>query len=404
MNKRTPGIFAAPSRAKWLNKADVDEWWTGYAFAVVAIAGSWFTALAAGAAAWAAVSLLLGRFDIDIPKPALPLVLSCIALGSWAIFVGSYHDGLPGLWKGLLFAIPLFSLPLLISRFRASDPVQSFNAMSSYAPIGLALAIVFAISQYMLRQPIEGGSGNSYIFGFVIATLSIFSIDTKEIDQLKLIIANYFILSFSLLILYLGAVRTHFLILLALIIFRLIVQFRTRLKKAKITVFSVLILLVFLIFNPLFLGVLSETFEGDGVGQPQSFGVRLEMWKAAFAKLPDVAFLGTGFASKMPEVVNLLPDHLSYLPFTHLHNIFIDAAVSMGLPGFFMVTAVMISTFVMMSALSGAKRVMGFAFLALCVAHGSFGPIFTHDIAASLFVVVLAIFSGCLEPEAKPPV
>ena len=94
-------------RLGYFTKADIDEWWTGYSFAIIPIGGSWFTGLAAGAAIWAGVSLVFGRFKLDLPKQSLPLVIASTALAIWAMFVGIYHDGLDGLYKGMLFAAPL---------------------------------------------------------------------------------------------------------------------------------------------------------------------------------------------------------------------------------------------------------------------------------------------------------
>jgi O-antigen ligase len=123
------------------------------------------------------------------------------------------------------------------------------------------------------------------------------------------------------------------------------------------------------------------------------------LWKAGAIKIAETPVFGTGFVSKMQGISTLMPEHVAYLQFTHLHNIFIDAGVAMGLPGMLLVVAIMLAAVRMVSALSTRKRQAGYAFLALCLLHGSLGPIFTHDIVVSIFIVVLSVFASCLGRE-----
>jgi O-antigen ligase len=165
---------------------------------------------------------------------------------------------------------------------------------------------------------------------------------------------------------------------------------------------SIFAIIIIYIFRSTFSGMISEIVTAADDGLPNSFGLRFELWKAGISIVQDAPLMGIGFESKMPEVIKLLPDHLSYIQFTHLHNMFIDAAVAMGASALFLMSGVFIATFFMLSALEGDMRRRGYAFLTMCIVHGGLGPLFTHDIVASVFIVVLAIFGSCLRPLPAP--
>jgi O-antigen ligase len=263
----------------------------------------------------------------------------------------------------------------------------------------LALAVLLAVVQYMLKQSVEGGAGNSYVFGFVMLALLTVSAPMADCRYLaERCLLNVLLL----LLLYVADTRIHLVFLFAYACVFLFKNLKLTLAS-KLALTAAFTLVAGLIFKSYFSSMATEIFASDGNGLPQSFGLRVELWKAGLTIVRDVPGMGLGFESKMPEVIKLLPGHLSYIRFTHLHNMFIDAAVAMGIPALVLLSSVFIAAVYMMSALEGEIRWRGYAFLAMSVFHGSLGPLLTHDIVTAVFFVVLAIFASRLLPSTSHP-
>jgi O-antigen ligase len=384
----------------------VDEWYSGYAATVPAMAGSLLTFLYHGAALWAAASLLMRRYPLAIPRRAMPFVISCLGYFAVLALAGIGAPNREQLPAALLSSLAFLFVPLLIARYRFSAPERALRAIVGYAPLGAAGGLVVAAVQlFALGEEASGGAGNPNVYGAAMALLAALSLGGLFGGSVKARLFGLAGFAMGSAGVFLAAARTLYPVILLLPIVLVIV--RPRRSAARLPgVAAVLVALTGIFAAPAILSGLSgasrdlELVAADRYAT--SIGFRVALWTAALDAIKERPLLGHGPQNKMDSVVARLPEELSYVGFTHAHNGLLDTAVAAGLVGgaaFLALLAAPLAMLVGTTEEPPLRRYIVLAVLLLFAALNVTGTPFAHDLTLVLFLLPLII---CAAADPRP--
>jgi O-antigen ligase len=383
--------------------AAMNEWWTGYAVMIPGFAGSWLTFWYFGAVIMAMISLPLRHYRFNIPAAAKPFTAACLSYAAALTLAAAANGGMAELGELISKTAAFVLTPLLFSRFSQFDPKRSLAALCNYAPLGAALGLAAAlVQQTWSSAPAEGGAGNASVFGAVMAWLAALSLagcgstaDRKSFAALAGFAAGMSGLALSgtrslyplaallpLLFLFThrrGAISlkpAHPALLLAGIVFCGLLAWPV-LKDAAATSWND--------FTLVRIGRLSG-----------SLGNRLALWDAALQAIAERPLTGHGLIGKMHAIAAHLPEQVSYLGFSHVHNIFLDTAVVAGIPGLAALAALFLTPLSALRHYQGDRGAATANFVLLgviltCLASGMMGALFQHDLLTVLYLMPVTI-------------
>lgn len=386
-----------------LKRSDVDDWWTGFVISIPGIAGSLVSVLYFGAGLWAVVSIAFGRYPLSLPKRARLFV--CAGLGyALALLVSSIaNDGAAGILPGLAAGMAFYFVPLLISRFVSSTPQRALDTMCAYAPVGAVLCLIPALLQaFVLQRAVEGGTGNGSVFGFVSAILAAISLANagSSISKLRVLAYAGFISGAGALLLSQSRALYPVIIFVPLLFLFFSAQVsRLVVKRALGAIVLATALAGFLFWSQLSSDVFTSADELAQIGgEPfsSSLGMRIELWKAALTAFGDAPWLGYGQLHKMTAVIAQVPDFMSYVKFTHAHNVWIDSLLAGGLPAAALVSLVLASPLCALANDKGQRidtrvRYLVVAISLIAVLNSLLNTLFTHDILVVVFLIPIIV-------------
>lgn len=389
--------------------SDFDAWWTGYSIAIPGIAGSLLSFLYFGAGIWAVVGVAFSRFPFDIPKKSKIFVFACVGYALVLLASSLLNDGVRGLIPGLVAGSALYFVPFLISRYRFSDPQRSFEILCEYAPVGALLCICAAVyQQFITAGAIEGAAGNGSVFGYISAVLGCISLSNgQSYKPIRRVISFVgFLAGMSALLM--SQTRSLYPVIILAPLFFLVLSGNITQKKfwASATIFSAALTCVFFMFQSRFVteffGTVDELQKLGGDTSISSFGVRVEMWKAAYWSFWDAPWFGHGQLQKMNGIYVRLPEIISYVRFSHAHNVWVDSALSGGLFGLVLVTLIFVSPLALMKGVLESHKNFRLNYnililVSTSVLNSIFGTLFSHDILVSVFLIPLIVISSLTE-------
>ncbi len=401
-------IFNTLFRPFRASMSDFDAWWTGFAISIPGFAGSLLSFLYFGAGLWAAVSVALRLFPLKFPLRSRLFVFSCIGYALALLFSSVLNDGIKGVGPGLTAGAAFYFVPFLVSRYRHSDPLRSFEVMVQYAPLGALLCLLPAVYQdVVLRHPVEGGAGNPSVFGFVAAVLGALSLANGHSgDKWARLLSYVGFLAGMSAIVFSGTRTLYPLIIIAPAIFLWMSAHVSRLTHVKIAgaLLASTLVGVFIFrrrFSTEFVGTMGELSQVGGEAFMSSAGIRIELWKAAFASFWDSPWFGHGQIHKMDGINTRLPDFISYTRYNHAHNVWIDGLVSGGIIGATLMGLLIFSPLTMLLRKKSSNISFNFKYnyiiiimTIIYIINGMLNAIFTHDVMASLFLIPLILVSS----------
>ena len=386
-----------------LRRVDVDDWWTGFLLAVPGIAGSLASFLYFGAGLWAVFSIVIRRYPICVPKQARPFVAASLGYAFVLLLSSIANDGAAGILPGLTAGAPLYFIPLLISRFVSSSARRAFETMCIYAPVGAILCLMPALMQaFVLNRAVEGGAGNGAVFGFVSAILAAISLTNANSGVLPVRILAWggFLAGAGAIILSQSRSLYPVIILMPALCLHFLPRVEMRASKRPAVAVAVLIVIGgMLLWGRISRDVLFSADELSRIGGDPysgSFGMRLELWKSAFRAIWEAPWIGHGQLHKMDMVISRVPEFMSYVEFSHAHNVWIDSAVGGGLPAALFVTFIFLSPFYLLKRSTArhvdprVKYLISAMFL-ITVLNGLVNTLFTHDILSVIYLVPMII-------------
>ncbi len=398
---------------------DVDEWWTGYAAAIPGFAGSWLTFWYFSAVIWAIVSLALRRYPFVIPARAWPFALACWLFSAVMLLSAAINSGAAGVWVTVTKVVAVASAPLIIARFRFSDPARSLEALFKYAPLGGALGFAMGLAQVLGMQGPDagiarGGAGNATVYGVAMAWMGLLSFANCQRGSWTARAAAMagFLLSMAAVVLS----QTRSLYPCALII-PLIYFWTHRPPLNRAAKLSFLALAALLAVSGFVLKErISESLSAAAAdvqllqegSYNSSLGNRAALWTAALAAIAEKPALGHGEAGKMDAVIPHLPKQVSYLRYSHVHNALLDVAVSGGMLGAAAFLGLFITPFFLTGGMSSREdlnrnRYTVASTVAVFAMNGSVNSLFTHDLIGVLYLLPLILVASVGgDPEVTP--
>lgn len=380
---------------------DMDAWYAGYAATVPAMAGSWLTFLFYIAAIWAIINALYRRYTLAIPVRSLPFVVAGFAFIAFALISGLMAETTNGLLSGLDTYAALLAAPLLIARFRYSEPLRAWKMFARFAPLG-ALAGVGAV---LVSGSGNGGAGNANVFATVMGVLAIFSlVGAFSPGRLRqaIGIAGFGLAAYGII------VSGHRTLYPCLVIFPLLALGFGGAFRFRYVVAACILVAVLAAAN---LGVLNLQWENSqneisNLRDEQfetSLGLRVKMWEASLEAIAEKPLLGYGPQQKMEIVRRHMNASEAKFGFSHLHNGFIDAAVAGGFVGFAAFVYLLGSPLLMVFGRGDELADRRFVVVAILVMFGliSLTSVFlSHDLMIVLFVLPLVMVAAT-DPDPR---
>jgi O-antigen ligase len=384
--------------------AAVDEWATGYLVTLPAFAGSLLSVGYFFAAVQAAFSLAFHRFPFSIPAPSRPFVWACwIYCATMALSSVVNHEDLKGCLDTFTKIAAFLVAPLIIARYRFSDPKRSLKALLDYAPLGAALGLAVAAEQAVFGSGIAtGGAGNASVFGAAMAWLGAISLaNCAEANwRSQLFGLAGFVAGMAGIVLS----QTRTLYPAALILPLLLLILTKAHTSRQILVFAAAAtaaaaLVAFALRGRILLGFASaqSDIEMIEIGRlNSSLGLRYSLWKSAITAILEKPLFGHGAAGKMAAVQTHLSDELSYVAFTHVHNALLDTAVAAGVFGVVAFLFLLASPFFMVSAKRAdapdqSCRYIVYSVTFISMLGGAMGALFTHDLLTVMYLLPMTI-------------
>ncbi len=392
--------------------AEVDCWFIGLAFSAPCFAGSMISFLYYGAIIWGLASIAIRRYPVDIPPSARVFVNASLAYAFVMLFTSVANDRFSGIVPGLIAGAAFYGVPVFISRLRHSNPQAVFEFMCLYAPVGALLGLLAAVVQVVAGTgPAEGGAGNASVFGFsaaVLGGISLANVLSENRFRKYLAIAGF---AAGMCALILSRTRA----LYPVMVFAPALLLLVSRGDAKMRLQFVATLLSVTVFGPLFFwdrianDFANVTFEFSQIGSDpvsSSMGMRVELWKASWSAFMDSAWFGYGQIHNMQSVIPHLSDLVSYIRFTHLHNVWVDSAVSGGILGVVAVSAVFLSPVLNVFGKNLAKNDARLDYIIIFVSlvgilNSLFNTLFTHDIMSVVYLLPILVVMACQNPKAR---
>lgn len=387
----------------------VNEWYAGYAATVPAFAGSWLTFLYFGAAIWAIISLALRRFPFTLPKRTRPFIGACLAY-TGAMLLADLVNGFYGLWESFTKVAAFAVVPFMVARYVNFDAKRTLRALCAYAPLGAMTGLALTLYQSQSSpDDVSGGAGNANVLGVVMAWLGLLSLaGLARVDRSAKLLA---MAGFAAAMI--GVILSHSrsiypaILVLPLVFVVYSTQSTVRQRIWLVSGVGIFAVVLFLVLRE----QLKQDFDSAAADARllelgdlgSSLGNRVALWRAALAALQEHPFLGFGPSEKMNAVVRHLPDQISYIRFSHIHNVFLDTAVASGIFGLIALIAVFVTP---LWALRGNKsmvdepdpRFIATSVLFISLLSGAVGALFVHDLLTVLYlmpmIIVLSINSG----------
>ena len=391
------------SSLKNVSMAEIDYWWTGYVVAIPGIAGSWLSFMFFGAGIWAVTCIAFRRFPIDIPSRAFWFVFSCLGYALAMLASSVINDGTAGIGPGLAAGAAFYFVPFIISRYRFSDPGQAVELMVGYAPLGAVLCLVSALYQaVVIGSMIEGGTGNASVFGFVAALLGALSLangHSQSAYKRALAIVG-FLAGMATLIM--SNTRALFPVILLVPLTFVLLTSRMPVRNSRTLLLSFIAAagIATILFGPRLASNIARIIDefanvrDDAI--VTSLEIRVELWKAAVVSIEDAFWLGFGQVHKMDEVFDKLPEMISYVRFSHVHNAWIDSLLSGGIIGFIFFNAIFLSIFRISYYLNKndvdlRKKYIIISVVFISILNSLFNTMFTHDILVCIFLIPILL-------------
>ena len=121
----------------------------------------------------------------------------------------------------------------------------------------------------------------------------------------------------------------------------------------------------------------------------------MELWRAALQSFSASIWLGHGLVNNMSEVLASLPLRMAGYEFTHVHNVWLDLAVSLGIAGPVIFTFLIFTPLWKLTAghktVTGRERYIVVAMTLAVFANSLFNVTFNHDLIATLYLMPIII-------------
>lgn len=376
--------------------ASVNAWYAGYTATTPGIAGSLLTFLYYGAGLWTLFNAAYRRYTLRLPRRAAPFAIAAAAYFVIMLATGLAAESPGDLLKPMLPLCALLFAPLIIAGYRRADPQRAWAMFVRYAPLG---AVAGFVASVVSGSP-AGGAGNPNVFAVAMTILAIFSLAGVDSGSMRgrLFGAAGFLCATAGVIL--ADARTMYPVVIALPFGFVIAAGLVSRRSLAATAAVIALLLV--IFHERILGEYARTLWQFDMLQSgvdnNSVGMRLRLWEAAWQAILDSPILGHGLQNKMPVVVGLMEERLSWLGFTHVHNAYLDAMVAGGVGAGLALLVLLLSPLAMVFGRPGESRGRRFVVVALVVTfllQCMTGNLLTHDLLAVLAVYPFALAAAC---------
>ena len=321
-------------------------------FAMVPLAGSVLSVSVALLAIWAAISLVLGRFQFRLTAADRPVVLSSLLFVLILAVTDFLHQPPLGAALNALSMLFFVAPAVLVSRMRAGEGGPVLPAVYRGAAIGGCVLLPIVLTQYFLlgMQRVAGFEGNP-------GPLSVVALLTSGLALLDLSSKNPAGRNVLALVGALGAIVALFLTgmrgslpALPLVILIAIVARRhmlfgywrdggVRRRALAVASGALAVAAVGFVVAPPLLARLAETEANLGLLSTQpyamtSIALRVDLYAAAWQAFLERPLFGWGASGLWKAVQpHLDPTLYNGFSFNHLHNIFLTVGVEAGLLG-----------------------------------------------------------------------
>ncbi len=403
-------------RAKIFDRNNV-YWCYAFGFSGAAL-GSVTSVLVIAVMVWAAISLLLRRFEFHHTTQTLRGSIICASYGAIIYLFTLAQNGpdriLPDIGL-LVFFMPLLVVPRLLY----SSPEQMFRGLVLGAAVGsIAIAVFTSIELADRFVRADGLSGNPNVFGVTTAlfgSLGGLSMIYKQnwsrlLGAASLIAMIICVLASGMRIMWVGLP-----FLLLIVGWAAALELPRKLLVRIGVGILVAVLIVITAFGNMIgnrLGHLSRdlTQISQNGDYQSSTGARVLLWRSGIDAVLDEPFSGYGIGDRMKALVDKVPEEHRRIVqrFNHPHNGFLAAALDAGLLGAFSLCMLLfympISIFredrggMLWRGRMAAGLLMTCAFLGT----GMFNIMFQHDILDAAFVGLFAILlASSYKPESE---
>jgi O-antigen ligase len=383
----------------------VDKLFTVVFFALPTAAGSAVSFLLGGAFLWAIVRF--GRRDFAFKMPA-PLLI-CMA-----IFAGYFGlTAISALLRGLdeaaleqvMKALPFLLVSLVSARLRNGPAPNLTDTVLFGSAIGAALGALAGIIESYVQNTwrVEGGAGNSGIFGVVSLLLAFLALGGFLKENRRHQIAAAFGFACGIFSLYLSGSRALILYVPVLFVIFLLFWVPTRswgrLGIVTAAAGTLLVAAATLsVFHHQFGSMMKElsSISNGNVGD-SSAGKRKILYKAAWDAFVERPLTGYGPQNLMTAVQPFIPSqYVNQVRFSHLHNHLLDYAVGSGLFG----VAALLAVFAapvwasLQTTAEPENRLVRYLLLVAVLVfflNGLTNITFAHDIVTSLYIYSTAV-------------
>ena len=338
------------------------------------------------------------RYTLALPPRSIPFALSCLAFPLVMVVAGLAAENRQSLWPELLSCTAFIFVPLLIARFRFSDPGRAFNALCAYAPLGAAAGLAVGILQVLRStEPASGGAGNPAVYGTAMTLLGAISLaglfSVSRWSRAAAIAG--FALGMAGLLLSESRTLYPMLVLLPLIVVVVAPSKKLLTLTAVALIFAGAIAL--LGGNILLTGYRVAIQDIERIASDDdhsgSIGVRAALWTASMEAFAQKPILGHGPQNKM-DVVSKHVDGPISVSYNHVHNGLLDVAVAAGTAGMAVFVAVLLTPLLMVFGRAEEMRTRRYValstFAIFGLAHVTATP-FEHDLLLVLFLLPLVI-------------
>ncbi|BDA83115.1 hypothetical protein Sa4125_06570 [Aureimonas sp. SA4125] len=389
-----------------------------FAFYLLAAAGGSAASVVAGLlAAWALLSLLLGRFRLRLTASDGPVVAASLLFFAVMAYSNFHHMDLDASLLGvgalLPFVMPLVLIPRMrLSRYADTLPIAFF----AIAVGGCLLLVIVLVEFSFFSTRVQGFSGNQgplSVTALLCAGWSLLHV-SRDSSRRHLGLAVMGALGGSIAVVLSGMRGTWPLLPICLVI----ALFTQRRELAALwrawspatrwflVVLSVAVLAgVCVLVAPMVAMRLSQMWGelaliAANVESPTSLNLRRQMYSAAVEAIAARPWFGYGAENHWTAVSPYLdPAVLQGLSFTHFHNVFLTVGVDAGLVGVASLLAVILSPLIVAwrarHALGGGRRLGASLILVVAfVGAGMTNIMFFHDIIDAVWVFSVSLLAA----------
>jgi O-antigen ligase len=379
------------SRLKLPDPRQVNAWFVGYAATVPAIAGSLLTFMIFASTLWEVLNNVCRRYDFRWPVRSIPFIAAGLFCLLAFVLTGLVTSDPGELFAKLRPMLALLAPPLMIARFRAFDPAQTFSMLLQYAPLGSAAGLV----SFYVSGGDAGGAGNQNVFGVAMAVLGALSLAGALSDDKRarlLGFGGYLVAVFAVVV---SSTRTMVPPVLLIGVAALVL--RSRLDRRWLLGAAALLIALVVALVPAMVVQVSSAINDVTMMETSSavtpVGARIAMWMAAGKAIMAQPWFGYGLPDRMDVVISLNKTMIALPHYSHVHNAYLDSLLAGGIPALAGLLTLLLAPLWMLSG-GQENRQRDFVILAIVFTfaiRGLAGNILTHDLIIMLYLFPLIV-------------